>query len=136
MPSAFDQDAPEIEILDEQDLSKEEIRAVADFIARLMDTLICIPGTNIRIGLDPILGLFPVLGDLIANLIGSTILLLAIQLQIPKVVILRMAANIGINTLFGAIPGFGDLFSIYYEATSKMRPCCGVILTDPPHKPL
>lgn len=119
MKSKFDQDAPEIEILDDQDLSQEEIRALADFIARLLDTLIYIPGTTIRIGLDPLLGLVPVFGDLIANLIGSTILFLAIQLQLPKVVILRMAANIGMNTLFGSIPGFGDLFSIWYRSNIK-----------------
>lgn len=119
MKSHFEQQSPEVEIVDEQDVAQEEIRVFADFIARMLDTLIRVPGTHVRIGLDPLLGLIPVLGDMIANLIGSTILLLAIQLQVPKVVILRMAANIGMNTVIGAIPGLGDLFSIWYRSNVK-----------------
>ncbi len=121
MKSDFEQHSPKpkVEILDDQGLKQEEVRAFADFIARLLDTIIRIPGTPIRIGLDPLLGVIPVLGDIIANLIGSTILLLAIQLEVPKVVILRMAAHIGLNTLIGAIPGLGDLFSIWYRSNVK-----------------
>jgi len=107
---------PRIEILDSQDRRQEELRALADWIARLLDTWILIPGTSIRVGLDPLLGLIPILGDAVANLVGSTILLLAIQLHIPKIVILRMALNIGINTLIGVLPGMGDLFSIWYRS--------------------
>jgi len=119
MKSDSEQPSPKVEGLDDQPLDQEEIRAFADSIARLLDTMIRIPGTPIRIGLDPLLGLIPVLGDMIANLLGSTILLLAIQLEIPKVVILRMAAHIGLNTLIGAIPGVGDLFSIWYRSNVK-----------------
>ena len=101
------------------DPDKERIRAFADFIAKLLDSAFCIPGTKIRIGLDPLLGLMPGLGDMVANLIGSSILFLATQLQVPKIILVRMAMNMGINTVFGAIPGIGDLFSIWFRSNEK-----------------
>ena len=101
------------------DPDKERIRAFADFIAKLLDSAFFIPGTQIRIGLDPLLGLIPGLGDMLASLIGSSILFLATQLQVPKVILVRMAMNMGINTVFGAIPGIGDFFSIWFRSNEK-----------------
>ena len=98
---------------------REQVRVFADFIARLLDSVIQIPGTSIRIGIDPLLGLIPGLGDVIANLIGSTILFLAAQLHVPKIIMVRMALNMGINTMIGAIPGIGDLFSIWFRSNLK-----------------
>ena len=98
---------------------KEEIQAFAEFIAKLLDSAFFIPGTRIRIGLDPLLGLIPGLGDMLANLIGSSILFLATQLQVPKVILVRMAMNMGINTVLGAIPGIGDFFSIWFRSNEK-----------------
>jgi len=103
----------------EVDEEREKICAFADFIARLLDSVIRIPGTPIRIGLDPLLGLIPGLGDVVANLIGSTLLFLAVRIQAPKIVISRMALNMVINTVVGAIPGLGDLFSIWYKSNVK-----------------
>ena len=98
---------------------REEIRAFADWIARLLDSAIQIPGTSIRIGIDPLLGLIPGLGDVIATLMGSMILVLAAQLQVPKIVMVRMAMNVGINAMIGAIPGIGDLFSIWFRSNLR-----------------
>jgi len=100
----------------EEESDREQVRAFAEFIARLLDSAFFIPGTRIRIGLDPLLGLIPGIGDIIANLIGSSILLFAAQLHVPKIVIARMALNMGINTVIGAIPGLGDLFSIWFRS--------------------
>jgi len=115
----FDPSLSPREAKPEVDPEHEEVRAFADFIARLLDSVIRIPGTPIRIGLDPLLGLIPVLGDVVANLIGSTLLFLAVRIQVPKIVISRMALNMVINTVVGAIPGFGDLFSIWYKSNVK-----------------
>ncbi len=104
---------------EEQERQREQVRAFADGIARFLDSVIQIPGTSIRIGLDPLLGLIPGVGDVIANLIGSTILFLAAQLQVPKIVMVRMALNMGLNTILGAIPGIGDLFSIWFRSNLK-----------------
>ena len=59
------------------------------------------------------------LGDIVANLIGSSILFLGTQIQIPKIILVRMAMNMGINTLLGSIPGIGDLFSIWFRSNEK-----------------
>lgn len=107
---------PIIDPVIEEGPEREQAQAFADFIAQLLDSAFCIPGTRIRIGLDPLLGLIPGIGDIIANLIGSSILFFAAQLHVPKIVIARMALNMGINTVIGAIPGIGDLFSIWFRS--------------------
>jgi hypothetical protein len=89
------------------------------FLAELLDQRFTIPGTSIRIGLDPIIGLIPGVGDTLANLAGSAILLVGTQLGLPKIVLLRMALNIALNTLIGAIPFVGDLFSIWFRSNVK-----------------
>ena len=92
---------------------------LARFLADLLDQRFTIPGTSIRIGLDPILGLVPGIGDLIANLTGSVILLIAAQYGLPKIVLLRMGLNIALNAMIGAIPLFGDIFSIWFRSNVK-----------------
>ncbi len=69
--------------------------------------------------MDPILGLVPGVGDLLANLTGSAILFIAAQFNIPKIVLLRMGLNIAINAMIGAIPIFGDIFSIWFRSNIK-----------------
>jgi hypothetical protein len=91
----------------------------ARFLADLLDQRFTIPGTSIRIGLDPILGLIPGIGDLLASLTGSMILILAAQLGLPKVVLARMGINIAVNAIIGAIPIFGDIISIWFRSNVR-----------------
>ena len=92
---------------------------LARFLADLLDQRFTTPGTSIRIGLDPIVSLIPGVGDLLANLTGSVILVIAAQLGVPKIVLTRMGINIAINTLLGAVPFFGDVISIWYRSNVK-----------------
>jgi hypothetical protein len=69
--------------------------------------------------LDPILGLIPGVGDAIANIAGSAILLIATQLNVPKIVLIRMGLNVAGNALIGAIPIFGDIFSIWFRSNAR-----------------
>ena len=92
---------------------------LARFLADLLDQRFTIPGTSIRIGLDPIISLIPGIGDLLANLTGSLILVIAAQLGIPKIVLVRMGINIAINTGIGAIPIFGDIVSIWFRSNVR-----------------
>lgn len=115
--SAFPQQP--LKPIPDDEREREALRDSADSLARLLDSVVQIPGTSIRVGLDALLGLIPGLGDWIANFIGSTILFLAVKLDVPKIVIVRMAFNVGINTLLGAIPGIGDLFSIWFRSNLK-----------------
>jgi uncharacterized protein DUF4112 len=89
------------------------------FLADLLDQRFIIPGTSIRIGLDPIIGLIPGIGDVLANITGSAILLIAAQFRLPKIVLLRMGLNVALNTIIGAIPVFGDIFSIWFRSNVK-----------------
>jgi Domain of unknown function (DUF4112) len=94
-------------------------RLFARFLAELLDQRFTIPGTSIRIGLDPLIGLIPGIGDTLANLAGSAILFIGAKFNLPKVVLLRMALNIALNTLVGTIPFVGDLFSIWFRSNVK-----------------
>lgn len=109
---------PEITPDSASDLAAQRLW-IARFLAELLDRRFTIPGTSIRIGLDPILGLVPGVGDLLANLTGSAIMFIAAQFNIPKVVLLRMGLNIAVNALIGAIPIFGDIFSIWFRSNIK-----------------
>jgi hypothetical protein len=98
---------------------REDLRRFADLIARLLDTSFQIPGTGIRFGLDPLLGLLPGVGDALAGLIGSTILVLAAKLQVPRIVLVRMSANMAVNAIVGAVPFVGDAFSVWFRSNAR-----------------
>lgn len=85
-------------------------------MSQLLDSAFPIPGTTYRIGLDPILGLIPGLGDLVSPLFTIGILWQARELGIPKVVQLRMIFNVAIDSLLGAMPLVGDLFDFAWKA--------------------
>lgn len=102
----------------QQDSDSERLR-LARFLADLLDQRFTIPGTSIRIGLDPIVGLIPGIGDLIANLTGSLILILAARSGVAKIALVRMAINIALNALLGAIPFVGDVLSIWFRSNVR-----------------
>jgi Domain of unknown function (DUF4112) len=85
-------------------------------VAQLLDSAFVVPGTSMRVGLDPILGLVPGLGDLISPLFTVGILWQARELGIPKVVQLRMIFNVAIDTVVGLVPVLGDLFDFAWKA--------------------
>ena len=87
-------------------------------IAQLLDSAFPIPGTTYRIGLDPIVGLVPGIGDLISPLFTIGILWQARDLRLPKVVQLRMIINVAIDTLVGMVPLAGDLFNFAWQANN------------------
>ncbi len=85
-------------------------------MARLLDSAMTVPGTSIRLGLDPILGLLPGLGDLVSPLFTIGLLWQARDLNLPRVVQLRMIGNVAIDALIGAVPLLGDLFDVAWKA--------------------
>ena len=88
-------------------------------MARLMDSAFAIPGTNIRMGLDGLIGLVPVAGDLIASVISSYLIWEARKLGAPRWLIGRMLMNVAIDTLVGSVPLLGDAFDIMFRANLK-----------------
>ncbi|MEC4986335.1 MAG: DUF4112 domain-containing protein [Oscillatoria sp. PMC 1068.18] len=88
-------------------------------LSYLLDNAIGIPGTNYRIGLDPLLGLFPAAGDYVGSAISAYIVLEAARLGVSRNLLLQMAGNIILETLVGTVPMLGDLFDAAWKANSK-----------------
>ncbi len=84
-----------------------------------MDNLIRVPGTNFRIGIDPLIGLIPGLGDTGSALVSAMALIQAARAGIPKIVLARMAVNILLNEIVGIIPGIGDAFSFWFKSNAR-----------------
>jgi Domain of unknown function (DUF4112) len=78
-----------------------------------------IPGTTIRFGLDGIIGLIPVAGDMIAGLVSTYLLWEAKQLGAPRWLIARMLANAFLDTAIGSVPVVGDAFDVFFRANMK-----------------
>src|SRR5579872_1971551 len=91
-----------------------------ELIAYWMDTAFVVPGLGIRFGFDAIIGLIPGLGDLITSLISLYILAAARRHGVPRTTLARMAFNIGVDTVVGAVPFFGDAFDVFWKA-NKMN---------------
>ncbi len=94
-------------------------RATARILAKYLDELLRLPGTNLRIGLDPILALFPGVGDTVASGAGIIILLEALRSGVSIPVFLRMSLNMGVNFLLGLIPAAGALASVFFKSNSR-----------------
>jgi hypothetical protein len=88
-------------------------------LARLLDRSFRIPGTSIRFGLDPILGLLPVGGDVAAALGSGYILFVAWRNGAPGALIGRMLLNVLVDTVAGSVPVLGDLFDAGWKANSR-----------------
>jgi hypothetical protein len=101
------------------DDEREHLLAIADLLAKALDTTVKIPGTSLYLGLDPLLGLIPGIGDALANLIGTVILGLATRLRVPRIVLARMSLNLLINGVVGAVPVAGDLFSVWFRSHAR-----------------
>jgi len=84
-----------------------------------MDEVIRIPGTNFRIGLDPIIGLFPAVGDLLTGSVGLVLVLEGVKHRLPVSVLIRMGFNVLINNAIGSIPVVGDAFSIWFKSNVR-----------------
>jgi hypothetical protein len=88
-------------------------------LARALDTAIRVPGTNIRFGLDSIIGLVPGAGDIASSLLSGYIVLASARLGVPPWVVMRMILNLGIDTLVGSVPLLGDLFDVGFRANVR-----------------
>lgn len=95
------------------------VRQRVEALEQLLERSFHIPGTKIPFGLDSIVGLVPVLGDLVTAAMGAYMVWEARNLGMGKIQLLRMAANVGIDTALGAIPLAGDAFDFLWRSNSK-----------------
>lgn len=84
-----------------------------------MDSAYRVPGTQVRFGWDPIVGLVPGLGDLATSSFSALVLYRAFRLGVPRVVLIRMVLNILIDLVAGAVPFVGDLFDVAWQSNSR-----------------
>ena len=93
--------------------------ARVDRLARLLDRAVGIPGTNIRFGLDSILGLIPGMGDVATGALSIYIILEAARMGAPRATLVRMLGNVAIDTFGGSVPVLGDLFDVAWKSNSR-----------------
>ena len=107
------------ELPPEQRQRYEQTLQRMDRFARIMDSQFRVPGTRFRFGLDPIIGLVPVFGDLIGFIIGSSLLVEGWRVKVGKRVLLRMLFNNLLELIIGIVPIFGDLFDAHWKANTR-----------------
>lgn len=88
-------------------------------VASVLDDAIRVPGTDLRFGIDPLVGLVPGLGDLLGGAASVYIILEAARAGAPASVLVRMALNVGIDTLVGGLPLVGDLFDFAWKSNRR-----------------
>ena len=95
------------------------VRRRLEAMEGLLERAFVVPGTNYRIGLDAIVGLVPVVGDLITAAMGSWLIWEAKNLGMSRFQLWRMAGNIGVDTALGAIPLVGDAFDLAFRSNTR-----------------
>ena len=103
---------PSVEVRDKR---LEELRKMA----WVLDSQFRIPGTNFRFGVDALIGLVPGLGDFAGAAASLLFMLQAARLGASKTILMRMATNVAIETLVGAVPALGDVFDATFKANKR-----------------
>jgi len=112
---------PEIRIIQPGTSGKRDEDALrgVEQIAKFLDSRFVIPGTNIRFGLDPILSLFPVLGDFVTFFISSALIYTMYNHGASGKVVIRMMLNATLDTIIGAVPVVGTIFDVFYRSNDR-----------------
>ena len=103
-------------------LERREVEAAMarlNMVARTMDSLFAVPGTRLRLGVDSVIGLVPVVGDIMSNAVSAYLIWEARQLGVSKLTLWRMVGNTLIDTVVGAVPLVGDAFDVVFRANMK-----------------
>lgn len=96
--------------------SPAEVERSLEQLSRMMDGMFRIPGVGWRFGLDALVGLVPGVGDLATTAVSIYILAAGVRHRVPKVTLLRMAANVAVDYLLGSVPVLGDLFDAFWKS--------------------
>ncbi|MGL5838729.1 MAG: DUF4112 domain-containing protein [Sphingorhabdus sp.] len=97
----------------------QAVRKRVETLEVLLERSFHLPGTRIPVGLDSIVGLIPVVGDVVTAAMGAYMVWEARNLGMSKFQLMRMAANVGVDTALGAIPLVGDAFDFVWKSNSK-----------------
>jgi hypothetical protein len=95
------------------------VRQRLEAMEQLLERAFVVPGTNYRVGLDAVVGLVPVVGDLVTTAMGAWLVWEARNLGMSKFHLLRMGGNVGLDALIGAIPLVGDAFDFVFRSNTR-----------------
>ena len=95
------------------------VRQRVEAMEGMLERAFTVPGTQFRVGLDSVVGLIPVVGDLIAAAMGAWLIWEGRNLGMSKFHLARMAGNIGVDTLIGLIPFAGDAFDFVFRSNTR-----------------
>ncbi|KMS55331.1 hypothetical protein V474_20055 [Novosphingobium barchaimii LL02] len=95
------------------------IRRRVEALEHVLERAFTVPGINRKLGLDAVVGLVPIAGDLISGAMGLYLVWEARNLGMSKWQLARMTANVGFDTVLGAIPVAGDLFDFLFRSNSR-----------------
>lgn len=101
-----------------EDAARREFADSIERLARLMDSAVKVPIIG-RVGLDALLGVFPVAGDATSALVSVMLIARSLKYGIPPEIIARMLANVLVDMLIGAVPVAGDLADIWFRANTR-----------------
>ena len=96
-----------------------EIEDGLESLSKYLDDWVKIPVVGWRFGLDALIGLVPNVGDTVTSLASFYILIAGVRYGVPKIVLARMALNIGLDYVVGAIPLVGDAFDFFWKANRQ-----------------
>ncbi|MGY8638704.1 DUF4112 domain-containing protein [Bradyrhizobium sp. 14AA] len=100
-------------------LTREQRIARIEAIAKLLDVAFILPGTNIRYGIDGLIGLIPVVGDIITTAISLWLVREARTLGAPWYITARMLGNVAVDGVVGIVPFVGDAFDVMFRANMR-----------------
>ena len=99
--------------------AQADVERSLEQLSHWLDGAFRVPGTGWRFGLDALVGLVPGVGDTLTTLVSFYVLAAGVRYRVPKVTLLRMAANVGVDYLLGAVPFLGDLFDFAWKSNQK-----------------
>ncbi len=100
-------------------LSRDQRLARLDALAKLLDVAFVVPGTNVRYGIDGLIGLIPVIGDIITTAISLWLVREARALGAPWHLTMRMLGNVALDGAVGIVPLVGDAFDVMFRANVR-----------------
>lgn len=100
-------------------LTREQRFARIEALSKLLDVAFVLPGTNVRYGIDGLIGLIPIVGDLLTTAISLWIVREARAIGAPKHVVARMLGNVALDGVVGLVPFAGDAFDVMFRANMR-----------------